>query len=299
MPVPTFLRILRASLASQLSSIVLSLKTIFHNHPTQMDAPFFYPLLPQSIPVQVWSDTVLNMENLDVARSAMVLDISHLKATSKMRHEQLDVRVRVPGIHGGIYRMKIDRDRAPSGSSSALNLLQDGPRVESHLSSTYANDCVHIPRGGDAAHFRADLCKDTETCCRLTLPLDNPLPLADFVVLFPTVTQYAPEYDPTRRQCYWYASVIYKVVHAKYSKSEEKFGVAAEKRGRFIGNTDSLAPVTDAEVTEILMRWNTAITAVGLKKSISSFAQAVESGKQTQIDQLQARIHELEGLLLP
>ena len=63
--------------------------------------------------------------------------------------------------------------------------------------------------------------------------------------------------------------VIYKVVCAKYSQSRKQLGVAAERRGCYIRNTDNLALVPNDEVTKITMIWNTVITVVGHKESIS------------------------------
>jgi hypothetical protein len=148
-----------------------------------------------------------------MAHSAKVLDIAHLKSTSKLRHKQLGVSVQLPDTSTVVVYMKGDCDWAPLNATSSINLTLDGP--------SFTNNCIYISQNGDKDLFQPDLCWDIKTCCTLTLLEDNPLTLANFVVLLPAVTAFAPLYDPLKHQCYWYVLVIYKAVFTKYPQSQE------------------------------------------------------------------------------
>ena len=88
-----------------------------------MEPPFFYPSIPQSVPVQLWSEMVLQVEQLKMDCSVKILDITHLKLTKKMRHKHLEVRILLPGAAAVICHIRwivIEHTWAPLFHQSTL-----------------------------------------------------------------------------------------------------------------------------------------------------------------------------------
>lgn len=225
----------------------------------------FHPGCSQS--THGWYTLVHASANINVARNSSILLIRRCKEGRGVAHEFLLVEVSiVTGTVTFTVHLKIERmgghANTPSSSSASLNSANS-----SGLSSSTnpANDKVRVyadiasmdlpsHQVGETFHFH-----------------DTKPTVAEAACLFLSVTNYAPNYNMVKKNCYWYAKVVLQLAQTKF-RGRVVVGESAEDLGR-LGGLPIVPPELDSDAA---MHEAVAVDYDRIRTESSSFKSSLE-----------------------